>query len=74
VPHRIVDAEGFVRMAALYRIVPKFVDPFPTDRQQRRILFHDRFGAADQILSFLGVDLPVDLGRQGLKFWLFQSE
>ena len=24
VPHRIVDAEGFVRMAALYRIVPKF--------------------------------------------------
>lgn len=67
-PHRIIDAEGIVRMAALYGIVPKFVDPFPADRQQRRILLHDRFGAADQILTLLGVDFPVDLGRQGLEF------
>jgi len=32
VPHRIVDAEGFVRMAAFYGIVPKFMDPLPADR------------------------------------------
>ena len=31
-------------------------------------MFHDRFGAADQFLTLLGVDFPVDLGRQGLKF------
>jgi hypothetical protein len=62
-PHHIVDAEGFVRIAALHVAVPKFVDPLPSDGQQRRVSFHDRFGSADQILTLLGIDFPVDLCR-----------
>src|SRR3954463_1569784 len=34
----------------------------------RRVLLHDCFGAADQILSLLGIDFLVDLSRQVLEF------
>src|ERR1700730_10188179 len=63
VAHRVVNAEAVLRIAALYVSIPKFMDPLPGDRQQRRVLFHDRFGPADQVLALLCVDFPVDLGR-----------
>ena len=31
--HHVVDAEAFVRVAAFDMIVPKFMDPLPSDRQ-----------------------------------------
>jgi len=62
-PHRIVDAEASLRIAAPHVVIPKFVDPLPSDGQQRRILLHDRFGLADQLLTLLGIDFPVDLRR-----------
>ena len=46
-PHHIVNAEAFVRIATLDIIIPKFVNPLPGDGQQRRILFHDSFRLAD---------------------------
>src|SRR6201982_1575398 len=50
-------------IAPLDVIIPKFVNSLPSDGQQRRILFHDRFGPPDSILTLLGIDFAVYLCR-----------
>ena len=45
--HDVEDAEIGGRVKTLDVIVPDLVDPFPGDRQQRRVLLHDGFGLMD---------------------------
>src|SRR5205814_10112086 len=60
-PGDVVDAEIFVRVVALHVIVPDVVDLLPGDRQYRRVLLHDGFGLADEVLALGGIKLAVDL-------------
>src|SRR5215470_1424979 len=62
--HYVVDAEVLLRIVALHVVVPAVVDLLPGDRQERRVLLHDRLGLADQLEPLLGIDLTVDLGQE----------
>ena len=48
-------------------IVPDLVDPFPGDRQQRRVLLHDGFGLMDQLQTPGGIDFTVNPRGQRLE-------
>src|SRR5215472_17881791 len=66
--HDVKDAEISGGVVALDVIVPNVVEPFPGDRQLRRILLHDAFGLTDQRQALAGVHLAVDLPSQHLEF------
>src|SRR5438132_13310365 len=63
-PDDVIDPEIFVGVVALDVIVPDIVDLLPGDRQYRRVLLHDGFGLAHEILALAGIDLAVDLVDQ----------
>src|SRR6266849_4613152 len=52
--HDVVDAKVVVRIVALNVIEPTVVDLLPGHREQRRVLFKDRFGLAYKVLA-LGI-------------------
>src|SRR5215510_11945650 len=63
--HNIVDTEVFVWIVTLDVIEPAVVNLLPRDRQQRRILFKDRFSLANQVLALGLVEFTIDV-RQDL--------
>src|SRR5271156_3514741 len=68
--HDVEDAEIGARVETLDVTVPDLVDPFPGDRQQRRVLLHYGFGLVDQWQTLGGIGFPVDPRGQRLELYV----
>src|SRR5712691_6490817 len=63
----IVNPKVVIRIMALDIVVPAVVDLLPGHREQRRVLFHDLFGMADERLALGIVEFTIDLTHELLE-------